>query len=111
MIVFFPGLACTTSVAEYSTVLEHVASWGYAIIGPWAMLYNPGDTYAAEWVDLVLEWCRGNLDPASAQRPQYNIAPGVLIDFDTMYLGGQSSGNHVAINYIALQQDQVHISS
>ena len=70
-------------------------------------MYLPSDTYEAKWVDVVLGWCRDNLDPASAQRPNYNIAPGVIIDFDTMYLGGQSSGNHVAVNYLALRQDQV----
>lgn len=91
-------------------MLTHIASWGYAVIGPWALLYNPSDTYEAKWVDVVLGWCREHLDPASAQRPNTNIAPGVIIDFDTMYLGGQSSGNHVAVNYLALRQDQVSLA-
>ena len=45
LVIFFPGLACTTSAAQYSRVLSRVASWGYAVVGPWAALYNPIATY------------------------------------------------------------------
>ena len=33
VVVFFPGFACTTPASAYSTVLSHIASWGYVVIG------------------------------------------------------------------------------
>ena len=64
--------------------------------------YNPLQTYSAEWVVHVINWARVHLDPSSA--PNYGIQPGLVIDFDTMFLGAQSSGSHVAVNYLVLQQ-------
>ena len=26
-------------------ILQHVASFGYVVIGPWAIVYNPTDSY------------------------------------------------------------------
>jgi len=103
LVIFFPGLACTTSAAQYSRVLSRVASWGYAVVGPWAALYNPIATYQAKWVDKVLDWMRLHL--SSELQGNYGIAEGVVIDFDTLYLGAQSSGSHVAVNYLALGGD------
>ena len=58
VILFFPGMSCTVSASSYSTILKHIASWGYVVIGPWAIFYNPIDTYKAEWVDHVLNWSK-----------------------------------------------------
>ena len=33
VVVFFPGFACTMPASAYSTVLSHIASWGYVVIG------------------------------------------------------------------------------
>ena len=52
---------------------------------------------------------RDHLSPSS--QADYGIADGVVIDFDTLYLGAQSSGSHVAVNYLALQQQQVSTRS
>ena len=100
LVIFFPGLACTTSAAQYSRVLTRIASWGYAVVGPWAALYNPITTYQAEWVDVVLQWMKTNLSPGL--QAGFGIPDGVVIDFNNIYLGAQSSGSHVAVNYLAL---------
>jgi len=102
-IVFFSGLAVTTNAGVYSTVLSHISSWGYVVIGPWSALSIPTTTYEAKWVEPVLDWARTHLDPRS--ETNYGIHPGVVIDFDTMFMAGQSSGNHVAVNYLALRQN------
>ena len=77
--------------------------------GPWVTFYNPLQTYSAEWVVHVINWAKVHLDPRYAN--DYGIHSGLEIDFDTMFLGAQSSGSHVAINYLALQQQQVSIRS
>jgi len=100
LIMFFPGVACTTNAGDYSRVLSHISSWGYVVIGPWLTLSYPPTTYEAEWVDPVLDWARVQLSPSS--QANYGIDPGVVIDFDTMFLAGQSSGNHVSVNYLSL---------
>ena len=116
VVVFFPGFACTTPASAYSTVLSHIASWGYVVIGmtlvtlehsllctvsgPWALMYSPSATYRADWVDPVLAWARAHL-------AEHLASPATVIDFDTMFLGAQSSGAHVAVNYPALKEDQV----
>ena len=116
VVVFFPGFACTTPASAYSTVLSHIASWGYVVIGmtlvtlehsllctvsgPWALMYSPTATYRADWVDPVLAWARAHL-------AEHLASPATVIDFDTMFLGAQSSGAHVAVNYLALKEDQV----
>ena len=33
LVVFFPGFACPPPASAYSTVLSHIASWGYVVIG------------------------------------------------------------------------------
>ena len=48
LVMFFPGLACTTPASQYSRVLRRVASWGYTVVGPWAALYNPITTYQVQ---------------------------------------------------------------
>ena len=63
------------------------------------------NTYKAEWVVHVINWAKVHLDPRYAN--DYGIHSGLEIDFDTMFLGAQSSGSHVAVNYLALQQQQV----
>ena len=50
----------------------------------------------------VINWAKVHLDPRYAN--DYGIHSGLEIDFDTMFLGAQSSGSHVAVNYLALQQ-------
>ena len=70
--------------------------------GPWVTFYNPLQTYKAEWVVHVINWARVHLDPRYAS--DWGIHPGLEMDFDTMFLGAQSSGSHVAVNYLALQQ-------
>ena len=104
LIVFFPGFACTTDAADYSYVLSHIASWGYVVMGPWATFYYPPDTYEAKWVDPVLNWAKVHLNKGS--QGNYGIHPGVTIDYDTMILGAQSSGSHVAVNYLALTENK-----
>ena len=69
--------------------------------------YNPLQTYKAEWVVHVINWAKVHLDPRYAN--DYGIHSGLEIDFDTMFLGAQSSGSHVAVNYLALQQQQVSL--
>ena len=120
VVVFFPGFACTTPASAYSTVLSHIASWGYVVIGmivlvtclnkppilcpvsgPWALVYSPSATYRADWVDPVLAWARAHL---ASHLP----SPDTVPDFDTIFLGAQSSGAHVAVNYLALREDQVN---
>jgi len=103
LVIFFPGLACTTSAAQYSRVLARIASWGYAVVGPWATFYNPITTYQAKWVDTVLDWMRVHLSETS--QGDFGIPDGVVIDFDYLFLGAQSSGSHVAVNYLALNGD------
>ena len=68
--------------------------------GPWALMYSPTATYRADWVDPVLAWARAHL-------AEHLGSPATVIDFDTMFLGAQSSGAHVAVNYLALKEDQV----
>ena len=68
--------------------------------GPWALMYSPTATYRADWVDPVLAWARAHL-------AEHLASPATVIDFDTMFLGAQSSGAHVAVNYLALKEDQV----
>ena len=60
-------------------------------------MYSPSATYRADWVDPVLAWARTHLP-----------SPDTVPDFDTMFLGAQSSGAHVAVNYLALREDQVN---
>ena len=104
VILFFPGLACTTSAADYSRVLSHISSWGYVVLGPWASLYNPADTYEAKWVEHVLNWAKVHLDPSS--EANYGVNPGIVMDFDNLILGAQSSGSHVAVNFLKLREAQ-----
>ena len=63
-------------------------------------MYSPSATYSADWVDPVLAWARAHL---ASHLP----SPDTVPDFDTMFLGAQSSGAHVAVNYLALREDQV----
>ena len=63
-------------------------------------MYSPSATYQADWVDPVLAWARTHL---ASHLP----SPDTVPDFDTMFLGAQSSGAHVAVNYLALREDQV----
>ena len=70
------------------------------VSGPWALVYSPSATYRADWVDPVLAWARAHL---ASHLP----SPDTVPDFDTMFLGAQSSGAHVAVNYLALREDQV----
>ena len=50
---------------------------------------------------------RDHLSPSN--QADYGIADGVVIDFDTLYLGAQSSGSHVAVNYLALGGDCTNV--
>ena len=64
----------TTNAGVYSTVLSHISSWGYVVIGPWSALSIPTTTYEAKWVEPVLDWARTHLDPRS--ETNYGIHPG-----------------------------------
>merc|ERR1712180_565895 len=46
--MFFTGLSGAAPAWAYSTVLKHIASFGYIVIGPWAIIYNPADSYKAD---------------------------------------------------------------
>ena len=53
VVVFFPGFACTTPASAYSTVLSHIASWGYVVIGetiPVTFLDPVGSLVSTLWV-------------------------------------------------------------
>ena len=104
VIVFFPGMACTVPSSAYSTILRHVASWGYVVLGPWALLYNPMDTYKAEWVDHVLHWAQLNFSNLDF-RTSIGMNEDLVMDFTNIYFGAQSSGSHVAVQYIKQSQD------
>ena len=73
VIIFFPGMSCTVPASSYSTILQQVASWGYVVLGPWAILYNPINTYKAEWVDHVLHWAKGPLIARTLRLPTESI--------------------------------------
>ena len=72
---------------------QHIASFGYIVIGPWAIIYNPADSYKycfcsclffiarwsllmffgifkshahrADWVQPLLDWAEENLAPGA----------------------------------------------
>jgi len=104
VIVFFPGMACTVPASAYSTILRQVASWGYVVLGPWALLYNPIDTYKAEWVDHVLHWAQVHFTDENF-KTSIGVNQDLVMDFNTVFLGAQSSGSHVAVEYIKQSLD------
>ena len=104
VIIFFPGMSCTVPASSYSTILQQVASWGYVVLGPWAILYNPINTYKAEWVDHVLHWARGHFDSQDT-RTAHGVHQDLVMDFSSLYLGAQSSGAHVAVEYLKQSGD------
>lgn len=104
VIVFLPGMSCTVSAASYSTILQQVASWGYVVLGPWAIFYNPINTYKAEWVDHVLHWSELHFNNQDL-KTSLGVHPDLIMDFNTLYLGAQSSGSHVAVEYLKQSQD------
>merc|ERR1711970_225650 len=104
VIVFFPGMACTVPASAYSTILQQVASWGYVVLGPWALLYNPMDTYKAQWVNHVIHWAKVHFNNKEAKRT-LGLEENLIMDFDSLYLGGQSSGSHVAVEFLKQSED------
>ena len=104
VILFFPGLGCSVPAHAYSTVLSRVASWGYTIIGPWSRVKNPLVTYKAQWVDDVIHWAKTNLNQEDV-KDSLGIHTEMNFDFDTIYLGAQSSGAHVAVEYLKISED------
>ena len=104
VIIFFPGMSCTVPASSYSTILRQVASWGYVVLGPWAILYNPIDTYKAEWVDHIIHWSKGHFNNQGI-KTSLGIHQDLIMDFDSLYLGAQSSGSHVAVEYLKQSQD------
>jgi len=104
VIMFFPGLACAVPARAYSNILEHMASWGYTVIGPWSRSMNPITTYKAKWVEPVLHWARTHLNQDDV-KTSLGIHPEMMFDFDSIYLGAQSSGAHVAVEYLKISTD------
>ena len=104
VIIFFPGMSCTVSASSYSTILQQVASWGYVVLGPWAIFYNPIDTYKAKWVDHIIHWSKENFNTQD-MKTSMGIHPALWMDFDSLYLGAQSSGSHVAVEWLKQSHD------
>ena len=104
VILFFPGMGCAVPAHAYSNVLEHIASWGYTVIGPWSRWMSPIVTYRAEWVEHVIQWAKTNLNQDDV-KTSLGIHPDMTFDFDSIYLGAQSSGAHVAVEYLKISKD------
>merc|ERR1712198_263049 len=94
--MFFTGLSGAAPAWAYSTLLKHVASFGYVVIGPWAIVYNPADSYKAEWVQPVLDWAAEHLAPG--EQPELN--PELELDFSQLHFGSHSSGGYVAVEFL-----------
>ena len=107
MIIFFPGMSCTIPASYYSSLLTQVASWGYVVLGPWATFYLPTDNYNAKWVDPVIAWAKDHLNNPE-ERLGLGLESDQQLDFSRLILGAQSSGSHVAVEW--LKQSQEHCS-
>jgi hypothetical protein len=79
------------------TVLKHIASWGFVIVGPWKVSLNPADNYKIEYFLPVIKFSEDNLvnDFLALGAPQ-----GFSIDFSKSLLVGHSAGNHQNVNFL-----------
>jgi len=100
VVVFFTGLSGMAPGWAYSGLLTHIASWGYVVISPSALLYNPAETYKAEWVEPVLQWAGEHLAPGGSLHS--SLHPDLELDMEHLYLGSHSSGGHVAVEFLKL---------
>jgi len=94
--MFFTGLSGAAPGWAYSTLLKHVASFGYVVISPWAIVYNPADSYKADWVQPLLDWSAEHLAPGV----QPDLNPELELDLSQLHFGSHSSGGHVAVEFL-----------
>jgi len=104
--LFFPGMSCMVPATVYSDILTHIASWGYVVVGPSRLLFSPEENYKADWVDPLLQYL---LNHPPTTYPSSNLHPDLNLDLDTLILSAQSSGSHVAVNWLTMQSS--HCSS
>ena len=76
-----------------------IASYGYNVLGPWALIYS--GNYEAKWVDKVLNWADIHLNDEN-NRVGLGLVGDQKLDFSRLILGAQSSGSHVAVNWLKM---------
>jgi hypothetical protein len=108
VIIFFPGMACTTPASAYSNILTHLASWGYVVVGPSALLYSTDATYRAEWVQPVVDWTVEHINSGSLSA---SLHPEMKVDATQLYLSAHSSGSHVAVEFIKQSRDCYYVKA
>lgn len=108
VIIFFPGMACTTPASAYSNILTHLASWGYVVVGPSALLYSTDATYRAEWVQPVVDWTVEHINSGSLSG---SLHPQMKVDATQLYLSAHSSGSHVAVEFIKQSHDCYYVKA
>merc|ERR1739838_482449 len=97
VLYFMAGLGGIVPGVAYTTVMQHIASHGIAVLYPWALISNPGDNYEGEWLVEVQDWVEEHLVP----RLQDDGWPaGFQLDHDSLLLGGHSAGGHIAVGYL-----------
>ena len=99
VIYFNPGVGGMVPGWFYSIMAKHIASHGFVVLCPFALITTPIFEYKAEWLVQVDQWAQANL---LNKLIQDGLNPELQLDFQTTFLMGHSSGNHISINYLKL---------
>ena len=76
------------------------------MVGPWAVVYSPLATYRAKWVERLVEWAGQRL-----VNGQHGLFPGLELDWESLVLVAQSSGSHVAVQYLTNADSCSHVKA
>jgi len=97
LLYFLGGLGSMIPGVAYSKVMKRVASHGYIVMDPWAILVNPIHNYEAGWLVDVQTWVEEHLEER-LHKDGFNS--GLHLDFEKVVLMGHSAGSHVIVEYL-----------
>merc|ERR1711970_283190 len=97
VIYFLGGLGGIIPGIAYDTVMKGIASHGFIVLDPWAVVSNPVNNYEAEWLVSVQEWVEIHLEDR-LHGDGFNAS--MHMDNENVFLMGHSAGAHVIVEYL-----------
>ncbi|CAG0897200.1 unnamed protein product [Darwinula stevensoni] len=99
VLYFLPGFQATVPSTLYSTVLKHVASHGFLVVGVWNPLGIIDSDYRAKELEGVVGWVERNLENWLRK----DLPLQVSLDHARSTLACQSAGCHIAVSFLSNQ--------
>jgi len=97
VIYFLGGLGGIIPGIAYDTAMRSIASHGYIVLDPWAIVSNPVSNYEAEWLVEVQAWVEEHLEE---RLHGDGFSSSMHMDNENVFLMGHSAGSHVIVEYL-----------